>query len=85
MRCDEMRKNTNLDKSLCEIGEIIGIKREEIKMTLKHRKNSILLGIVFILALALVGNLNMLIGKRYIVVSPADFNFFNKFPFSFLF
>ncbi len=85
VRCDEMRKNTNLEKSIGEIGEIIGIKKEEIKMTLKHRKNSILMGMVFILALAIVGDLNMLLGKRYIVVSPADFNFFNKFPFSFLF
>lgn len=80
-----MRKNTKLEKSLNEIGEIIGIKKEEIKMTLKHRKNSILIGLVFILALAFVGNLNMLLGKRYIVVSPSDFNFFNRFPFSFLF
>jgi len=80
-----MKKSPNMEKSLNEIGQIIGIKKEEVKNILKHRKNSILIGLVFILAIAVFGNLNMLLGKRYIVVSPSDFNFFNKFPFSFLF
>jgi hypothetical protein len=80
-----MKKSPNMEKSLNEIGQIIGIKKEEVKNILKHRKNSILIGIIFILAVAMFGNLNMLLGKRYIVVSPSDFNFFNKFPFSFLF
>ena len=77
--------NAKIEKSLSEIGKILEIKKEEIKLTLKHRKNPILLGLVFILAVAIFGNLNMLLGKRYIVVSPSDFSFFNKFPFSFLF
>jgi hypothetical protein len=84
-RCNEMRNNAKLEKSLGEIGKIIGIKKEEIKMTLKHRKNPIILGLIFIIAVAVFGNLNMLLGKRYISVSPLDFEFFKRFPFNFLF
>lgn len=80
-----MKNNLKIESSLTEIGQIIGIKKEEIKMTLKHRKNPIILGLVFILAVALFGNLNMLLGKRYISVSPLDFELFKKFPFNFLF
>ena len=72
-----MKSNTKLEKSLSEIGKIVGIKKEEIKLTLKHRKNPILLGIIFIIALIAFGNLNMLLDKRYISVSPLDFEFFN--------
>ena len=80
-----MKSSPKLEKSLNEIGQIIGIKKEEIKNTLKHRKNTILISLVFLLAVAIFGNLNMLLGKRYIIVSPSDFDVFNKFPFSFLF
>jgi len=80
-----MNKSVKLEESLTEIGQIMGIKKQEIKNILKHRKNSILIGVVFLLAVAIFGNLNMLLGKRYIVVSPSDFNLFSKFPFSWLF
>ena len=80
-----MKNKLKIESSLSEIGQIIGIKKEEIKMTLKHRKNPIILGLVFILAVAIFGNINMLLGKRYISVSPLDFEFFKKFPFNFLF
>ena len=82
---EKMNKTTKLEKSLSEIGQITGIKKEEIKMALKHRKNPILLGIVFIIAVIVFGNLSMLLGKRYISVSPLDFEFFKRFPFSFMF
>ena len=80
-----MKNNPKLEKTLNELGQIVGIKKEEIKQTLKHRKNPIILGLVFIIALIAFGNLNMLLGKRYISVSPLDFEFFKRFPFSFLF
>ena len=80
-----MNKSIKLEKYLSEIGQITGIKKEEIKIALKHRKNPIIMGIIFIIAILAFGNLNMLLGKRYISVSPLDFEFFKRFPFSLLF
>jgi hypothetical protein len=82
---EKMDKNIKLQETLEEIGQIMGIKKQEIKNTLKQRKNSIITGIIFLLALAIFGNLKMLLGSMYITVSPTDFNLFNNFPFSWLF
>lgn len=78
-----MKCNLKIENSLSEIGQTLGIKKQDIKMILKHRKG--LLTIVGIIFAALVAtNLNS-VCLRYLPPSPQDFAIFDKFPFSFLF
>lgn len=78
-----MKCNSKTENSLSEIGQTLGIKKEEIKMVLKQRKSIIAFaGIIF--ATLIASNLNS-VCLRYLPPSPSDFAVFNKFPFSFLF
>ncbi|MBU0497399.1 MAG: hypothetical protein KKC68_08405 [Candidatus Thermoplasmatota archaeon] len=77
--------NTKIETMLDEVGSILEIGKEEIKMTLKHKKGPIIAAIV-ILAATLAFTLWQIpiYGKRYAAISPLDFAFFKNFPFSFL-
>lgn len=81
----KMKKTKKIEKKMAEIGQILGINKADVKMTLRHRRNPLIMGIIIIAAAITFGNLDMLLGKRYAAISPLDFVFFDKFPFSFLF
>ena len=72
-----------MDRNLYEIGQRIGIAKDEIKYTLKRRKRTIITGALVIVALALVSGAFYL-GTRYGGISIEDF--LNRFKiFRFLF
>jgi hypothetical protein len=80
-----MIRRRNIEDHLCKIGQLLELKREEIKLMLKQRKHPIIMAVLVMLAAVVLGNNAMVFGKKYIGVSPLDFDFFQRFPFSLLF
>ncbi len=80
-----MMRRKNIEGNLFRIGQMLELKREEIKLTLKHRKHPIIMTVLIIFAAIVLGNDAMVFGKKYVGVSPLDFDFFQRFPFSLLF
>lgn len=74
---------SKIEKSLSVIGLPLGIKKEQIKQILKHRKG--LLTIVSIVFAALIAGHLSSVCLRYLPPGPQDFAMFNRFPFSLLF
>lgn len=72
------------EDNLLKIGQTLGIAKDEIKNTIKRRKNLFIMGAVFSLALASMYSFYHL-GTEYGGISWEDFEFFkNKFFFRFL-
>jgi hypothetical protein len=80
-----MIRRKNIENNLYRIGQLLELKREEIKLTLKHKKHPIVMTALIIIAAIALGNNAMVFGKKYVGVSPLDFDFFQRFPFSLLF
>jgi hypothetical protein len=80
-----MMRRKNIEEHLYNIGQLLEIKAEEIKLTLKHKKHPIIMIALIIIAAIVLGDNAMVFGKKYIGVSPLDFDFFQRFPFSHLF
>jgi len=77
-----MTRKNQIEGNLCRIGQMLNLRKEDIKMTLKHRKG--LLAIIGIIIVALMARDLNSVCLKYLPPSPQDFAVFNKFPFSFL-
>jgi hypothetical protein len=80
-----MTRKKSIENNLYRIGQLLELKKEEIRLTLKHKKHPIIMTALIIFAAILMGNNAMVFGKKYIGVSPLDFALFQRFPFSLLF
>lgn len=73
-----MMKNAKLETKIYEMGQLINLGKDEIKYTLKSRKNIVVVGILTFFAFILVQNVTM--GPhRYIGASINDFIQLSKF------
>ena len=61
-------------EDLFEVGQKLGMKKDEIKYTLKRQKKTVIAGALVVVALAFIGNLYFL-GMKYGGISLEDFNF----------
>lgn len=66
---------TRVDK-LYDLGQTLGVTKDEIKSTLRRRRNQILLAVVPVMAFAFAATTIRVFGVRYGGISIEDFRIF---------